>query len=93
MSTKNIMYSEIDQNKRFDNFFRCLERKLKWDCLYKFALALEESPFSAATQEVFEFGQPKLFINVYKHQEQTWPILPVLWESLEKPQQLRQPCL
>ena len=54
------MYSEIDQNKKFDSFFRCLEREFKCDGLFNFALAKEDSPLLAATQEDFELGQPKL---------------------------------
>ena len=60
MSAENIMYIEIEQNKEFHNFVRFLEREFKCDGLFNFALAKEDSPLLAATQEDFELGQPKL---------------------------------
>ena len=51
MSTENIMYIEIDQNKEFHNFVRFLEREFKCDGLFKFASPKEENPSITTTTE------------------------------------------
>ena len=51
MSTENIMYIEIDQNKEFHNFIRFLEREFQCDGLFNFAPPKEESPSMTTTTE------------------------------------------